>query len=68
MNALIASFPILMVIVTMLAFGLPAKRALPLGWLATFTVEMIPFSLLPDLVLPDQALAEKVVAEFKSRL
>jgi len=32
----------------------------------TFTVEMIPFSRLPDLVLPDQALAEKVVAEFKA--
>ena len=38
MDALIASFPILMVIVTMLAFGLPAKTALPLGWLATFAV------------------------------
>ena len=31
MDALIAAFPILMVIVTMLAFGLPAKTALPLG-------------------------------------
>ena len=35
------------------------------GYDRTFTVEMIPFSRLPDLVLPDQALAEKVVAEFR---
>ena len=33
------------------------------GYSGTFTVEMIPFSRLPDLVLPDQALAEKVVRE-----
>ena len=38
MNVLLASFPILMVIITMLVFGLPAKRALPLGWLATVVV------------------------------
>lgn len=38
MNVLLASFPILMVVVTMLVFGLPAKRALPLGWLATVVV------------------------------
>ncbi len=38
MDALIAAFPILMVVVTMLAFGLPARTALPLGWLATFAV------------------------------
>ena len=38
MNVLVASFPILMVVVTMLVFGLPAKRALPLGWLATVAV------------------------------
>ena len=38
MNVLLASFPILMVVVSMLAFGLPAKRALPLGWLATVAV------------------------------
>ena len=36
-----------------------------IGYTGTYTVEMIPFSRLPDLVLPDQALAEKVVAEFK---
>ena len=35
------------------------------GYDATLTVEMIPFSRLPDLVLPDQALAEKVVREMK---
>lgn len=35
------------------------------GYERTFTVEMIPFSRLPDLVLPDQALAEKSVKELK---
>jgi len=35
MDALIASLPILMVVVAMLVFGLPAKIALPIGWLAT---------------------------------
>jgi len=30
-----------------------------------FTVEMIPFSRLPDLVMPDAALAEKMVAQIK---
>ena len=35
------------------------------GYDRTFTVEMIPFSRLPDLVLPDQALAEKSVKELK---
>ena len=34
-----------------------------IGYSGTFTVEMIPFSRLPDLVLPDLALAEKVTAE-----
>ena len=38
MDVLFASLPILMVIVAMLAFSLPAKTALPLGWLATFAV------------------------------
>ena len=38
MDVLFAALPILMVIVAMLAFGLPAKTALPLGWLATFAV------------------------------
>ena len=37
-----------------------------IGYRGTFTVEMIPFSRLPDLVLPDQALAEKSVAELKT--
>ena len=36
------------------------------GYDGAFTVEMIPFSRLPDLVLPDAALAEKVVGEFKT--
>ena len=35
------------------------------GYDATLTVEMIPFSRLPDLVLPDQALAEKTAAELR---
>jgi len=38
MDVLLASFPILMVVVAMLAFGLPAKTALPLGWAATLAV------------------------------
>lgn len=37
-----------------------------IGYDGPFTVEMIPFSRLPDLVLPDRALAEKVVAEFRT--
>ena len=36
------------------------------GYDRTLTVEMIPFSRLPDLVLPDQALAEKSVRELLS--
>ena len=37
-----------------------------IGYDRTLTVEMIPFSRLPDLVLPDQALAEKSVRELLS--
>ena len=40
MDALIASLPILMVVVAMLGFGLPAKVALPIGWLATLVVAL----------------------------
>ena len=40
MDALIASLPILMVVVAMLVFGLPAKVALPIGWLATLVVAL----------------------------
>ena len=40
MDALIASLPILMVVVAMLVFGLPAKIALPIGWLATLGVAL----------------------------
>jgi hypothetical protein len=36
------------------------------GYTGAFTVEMIPFSRLPDLILPDEALAVKVAEEFKS--
>ncbi|MCQ2378545.1 MAG: sugar phosphate isomerase/epimerase [Victivallaceae bacterium] len=37
-----------------------------IGYEGTFTVEMIPFSRLPDLVLPDQQLAEKVTKQLLS--
>ncbi len=37
-----------------------------IGYTGPCTVEMIPFSRLPDLVLPDQALADKVVAQMLS--
>ena len=40
MDVLFASLPILMVIVAMLAFSLPAKTALPLGWVATLAVAL----------------------------
>ena len=40
MDALIASLPILMLVVAMLGFGLPAKIALPIGWLATLLVAL----------------------------
>ena len=46
-------------------FRLQAQAFEACGYDRTFTVEMIPFSRLPDLVLPDQALAEKVVGELK---
>ena len=35
------------------------------GYTGPFTVEMIPFSRLPDLVMPDPALAEKMVGQIK---
>ena len=40
MDALIASLPILMVVVAMLVFGLSARIALPIGWLATLVVAL----------------------------
>ena len=40
MDVLFASIPILMVVVAMLAFGMPAKTALPLGWAATVAVAL----------------------------
>ena len=36
-----------------------------IGYAGPFTVEMIPFSRLPDLVMPDAALAEKMVEQIK---
>ncbi len=36
-----------------------------IGYSGPFTVEMIPFSRLPDLVMPDAALAEKMVEQIK---
>lgn len=38
--ALIASFPILLVIVLMIAFNKPAKVALPIGWAATLLIAL----------------------------
>ena len=40
MTALIASIPILLVIVLMIAFSWPAKRALPLGWLVAVVIAL----------------------------
>lgn len=41
MTAIIASLPILLVIVLMLAFNWPAKRALPLGWLVAVVIALL---------------------------
>ncbi len=41
MTALIASLPILLVIVLMLAFNWPAKRALPLGWVVAVIIALL---------------------------
>ena len=41
MTALIASLPILLVIVLMLVFNWPAKRALPLGWLVAVVIALL---------------------------
>ncbi len=41
MTALIASLPILLVIVLMLAFNWPAKRALPLGWIVAVVIALL---------------------------
>ena len=41
MTALIASLPILLVIVLMLAFNWPAKRALPLGWVLAVVIALL---------------------------
>ena len=36
-----------------------------IGYTGPYTVEMIPFSRLPDLVLPDAALADKMAAQIQ---
>ena len=36
------------------------------GYAGPFTVEMIPFSRLPDLVMPDAALAERMVEQIRA--
>ena len=41
MTAIIASLPILLVIVLMLAFNWPAKRALPLGWVLAVVIALL---------------------------
>ena len=41
MTALIASLPILLVIVLMLVFNWPAKRALPLGWVVAVVIALL---------------------------
>ena len=41
MTAIIASLPILLVIVLMLAFNWPAKRALPLGWVVAVVIALL---------------------------
>lgn len=41
MTALIASLPIILVIVLMLALNWPAKRALPIGWLAAVVIALL---------------------------
>ena len=41
MTALIASIPILVVIILMIAFNWPAKRALPLGWAITMLIALL---------------------------
>ncbi len=40
MTALIASIPILLVVVLMIAFNWPAKRALPVGWLVAVVIAL----------------------------
>lgn len=41
MIALIASLPIVLVIVLMMAFNVPAKRALPLGWVSAVLIAVL---------------------------
>ncbi|MBO5557012.1 MAG: L-lactate permease [Oscillospiraceae bacterium] len=41
MTAIIASIPILLVIVLMIAFNWPAKRALPLGWVVAVLIALL---------------------------
>lgn len=41
MNSLIASIPILLVVVLMIAFNWPAKRAIPTGWAAAVLIALL---------------------------
>ena len=41
MTALIASVPILLVIVLMIAFNKPAKIALPIGWVVALVIALL---------------------------
>ena len=41
MTAIIASLPILLVIILMLVFNWPAKRALPLGWVVAVVIALL---------------------------
>ena len=41
MMALIASIPILLVIILMIAFNKPAKVALPIGWAAALVIALL---------------------------
>ena len=41
MTAFIASLPILLVIVLMLAFNWSAKKALPLGWIVAIAIALL---------------------------
>ena len=41
MTALIASVPILLVVVLMIAFNKPAKIALPIGWVVALVIALL---------------------------
>lgn len=41
MNAVVASIPILLVVILMIAFNMPAKKALPTGWIVTVLIAVL---------------------------